>query len=193
MQYKLVAALLCALCTLSAMPIRQAPGLEQVVVWERTAGTAPRPQAFSPQDARLGFVFGPLTPDNCDFSGVPDIELYDVYYSDELGVPDIDGEFVSVSCTYPRDWPASGACNVARVDLRFGGGRTVSAVEVMSFVTGGRNARASWVAHSVDGNLNTHSTMGSTGEVERLRLTFRFFELVTGRPGRQGDNRLCRM
>ncbi len=157
-------------------PIRKIPGLVAVILYERTGGDSPTPLIFPITDSRLTErVGGKLTYGRCDFSGAG-LEFYDVFLSDPDGSPNPDGSFVTVEAEFPNpDEKAGGGLNIADIALGFGKGNTQYATWVSSFVALGKNAISDSARFAVDGNLQTHTTMGNTfRQNRRLRITVGF-------------------
>ena len=71
--------------------------------------------------------------------------------------------------------PAGGGLNLAEIGLDFSGTPTEYGNYVASFVALGDNAIPGSVGNAIDGDLQTHTTMGSTlGQSGRLRVTLGF-------------------
>jgi hypothetical protein len=169
-------------------PVRQIPGLLSLTFWERT-GAAPVANTFavnSPQmENRLN---DPLGPGNRDFAGFASGELteaYDVFYSNADGTPNRDGAYVTVEAVWERALPAGGGLNIAEVQLDFAQPATPPeyAYDVTSFVGLGDNFIPASISNAVDGDLQTHTTMGNTvGQTRRLRITVAFASSVPPPP-----------
>ena len=109
-----------------------------------------------------------------------------MFYSDSDGSFNIDGEFLTISGVFAQASPAGGGLNLAEIGLNF----LVDPIEfgntVASFVALGDNAFPALVGNAIDGDLQTHTTMGNTiGQSERLRVTLGFLS-SSGVPPVQG-------
>ena len=156
-----------------AVPIIDLPDLVSITVFERS-GPGPDPYVFLPAASEiLQRRADPLTAMNNDFVGTPG-EFYDVFYSNADGALNTLGEFLTIETLF--DNPADGALNIAEVLLNFTGGITENANVVASFAAFGPFAFPDTAGRAIDGNLDTHTTLGSTtpGDVARLRLTLGF-------------------
>lgn len=166
------------------IPVRSLPGLTSISFYERTGGTEPTEYEFTVNGSELTtHLPDPLTDANRDIPGAA-TEFYDVYYSDEAGVFDIDGSYLTISGMFEFPLPAGGGLNLAEIGLHF----TDTSVEygnyVASFVALGDNAVPADVGKCIDGDLQSHTTMGNTvGASERLRLTLGFLS-TSGPPPR---------
>jgi hypothetical protein len=161
----------------AADPVREIPGLQSITFWERTGGLAPTAYTFAVNSSQLtGKLADPLGSGNFDIQGVPGVEFYDVFYSDEDGVFDPDGEYLTITGVFPRALPAGGGLNLAEIGLNFSGSApTEFGNFVASFVALGDNASPDDVGNAIDGDLLTHTTMGNTlGQADRLRVTLGF-------------------
>lgn len=160
-----------------AVPIRFIPNLVSITFWERTGGSGPKAITFLANSGQLRTRRSdPLGSSNRDFVGAP-TEFYDVFYSDADGSFDPDGEFVTIEAVWNRSLPVSGGLNIAEVQLNFSDASKEFANRVASFAALGDNAEPSRVGSAVDGNLLTHTAMGSTtGLAQRLRITVSFKE-----------------
>ena len=153
----------------AAAPLRFAPGLLTVTAYEVTGVAIPQVfGAAGPQvTAQLPGVLGAA---NRDFFGLQN-EHYDIFYSDANGGFDIDGEYLTVECTFDQTFGGGGG-NIAEVSLDFSSGSSLYAVAVVSNVTLGGNAIPASVGNAADGNLATLTTLGNTaGTAQRLRVT----------------------
>ncbi len=163
----------------SAIPVRELPGLASITFYERTGGLAPTPYVFTVNGPQLTTRrASPLSGANHDIPGATS-EYYDVYYSDVDGNFDIDGEYLTISGVFQAGFPLGGGWNLAEMALNFEGGPSEFGRYVASFVALGDNAAEpdGNVELSVDGDLQTHTTMGNTvgaGPEERLRITLGF-------------------
>lgn len=164
-------------------PVRMIPGLISITFYERSGGDAPTPYTFAVDGPELTAILpDPLTDASRDIKGV-DTEFYDVYYSDQDGVFDIDGRYLTISGQFQYALPAGGGLNLADIALEFEGAPTEFGNHVASFVALGDNAAPETVELTIDGDLQTHTTMGNTvGATERLRVTLGF-ESSSGPPG----------
>jgi hypothetical protein len=160
----LVALFLRVASQASAMPVRQIPGLASVTYHERTGGSAPVAQTFLIDDPRMTTrLADPLSISNNDFAGVPDKEFYDGFYSDVDGTPNADGELLTIEGVFSATAPAGGALNLAEIALNDTGGATEYGLYVATFLARGDNAAPATVFNCMDGDLQTHTTMGKTG------------------------------
>jgi len=157
------------------IPVRELPGLESITFWERTGGTAPTDYTFTVDGSELtARLDDPLSTNNQDITGTS-VEFYDVYYSDEGGVFDIDGSYLTISGVFPAALPNGGGLNLAEIGLNFTDTSTEYGNYVASFVALGDNANDTLVDNCIDGDLQTHTVMGNTTNTnERLRLTLGF-------------------
>lgn len=159
----------------TGVPVRAIPGLTSITFYERTGGTAPTPYDFTVDGPELTTrLDDPLAIGNFDIPGASS-EFYDVYYSDADGVFDLDGKYLTISGTFGQALPAGGGLNLAEIGLNFAGAPTEYGNYVASYVVLGDNSVEADVGKCIDGDLQTHTTMGNTvGSTERLRLTLGF-------------------
>jgi hypothetical protein len=172
-----LAALLAILANGRAVagPVRLLPDLESITFWERTGGTAPNAYTFTVDSTVLTTrLDDPLGAANHDIAGAP-TEYYDVFYSDADGHVDADGEYLTIEGVFSQALPAGGGLNLAEIGLNFSGTPTEYGNYVASFVALGDNAIPGSVGNAIDGDLQTHTTMGNTlGQSGRLRVTLGF-------------------
>ena len=165
-------------------PVRALPNLAGIVFYERTGGTEPTPYAFTVNGPELTVrLADPLTEQNHDIPGATS-EYYDVYYSNLDGSFELDGSYLTISGVFLQTLPAGGGLNLAEIGLQFDGAPTEFGNWVASYVALGDNKDESSADKCIDGDLQTHTTMGNTvGSSERLRLTLGF-ESTSGPPPR---------
>lgn len=161
--------------TANAVAVRSIPGLASISFWERTGGTGPAEYVFTVDGTELTTrLADPLGAGNNDISGATS-EYYDVYYSNEDGAFNLDGEYLSIEGVYLQPLPAGGGLNLAEIGLNFSGEATEFGNFVASFVALGDNAFPELVERAIDGDLLTHTAMGNTsGSDQRLRVTLGF-------------------
>ncbi len=164
-------------------PVRMIPGLVAITFHERSGGDAPTPYTFTVNGPELTTrLADPLSDANRDIKGVS-TEFYDVYYSDQDGVFELDGRYLTISGVYQNALPAGGGLNLAEIGLEYEGLPTEFGNYVASFVALGDNGAPETVDYTIDGDLQTNTTMGNTiGATERLRVTLGF-ESSSGPPG----------
>ncbi|HWB80961.1 MAG TPA: hypothetical protein VG755_38625 [Nannocystaceae bacterium] len=164
-------------------PVRMIPGLTAITFYERSGGDAPTPYTFTVDGPELTTMLAdPLSDASRDIKGV-DTEFYDVYYSDQDGVFELDGRYLTISGAFQYALPAGGGLNLAEIGLEYEGLPTEFGNYVASYVALGDNAAPETVDFTIDGDLQTNTTMGNTiGATERLRVTLGF-ESSSGPPG----------
>ncbi len=167
----------------SPTPVRDLP-LESITFWERSGGTAPTDYTFTIDGPELTAQLpDPMDDTSHDIKGVQ-TEYYDVYYSDEDGVFDIDGSYLTISGSFEITLPAGGGLNLAEIGLNYLDDTTEFGNYVASYVALGDNMNETTVPNCIDNDLQTHTTMGNTvGQSERLRVTLGF-ESTSGPPPR---------
>ena len=167
-------------------PVRMLPGLASITFYERTGGVAPDAFEFTVDGPELTVRLpDPLAVGNFDIDGAAG-EFYDVYYSDEDGTFNLDGRYLTISGTFSQTLPAGGGLNLAEIGLNFQDASTEFGNYVASYVILGDNAAQpdGNVQNSIDGDLQTHTTMGNTvGSTERLRITLGFLSSSGPPPG----------
>lgn len=157
------------------VPVRKLPGLTSITFYERTGGSEPTAYTFTVDGPELGAKLpDPLAIGNMDIPGASS-EFYDVYYSDGNGGFDIDGSYLTISGVFGQALPAGGGLNLAEIGLNYVDASTEYGNYVASYMVLGDNSVESSVPNCIDGDLQTHTTMGNTvGSSERLRLTLGF-------------------
>lgn len=165
------------------VPVKELPNLESITFYERTGGVAPDPFTFLVDGPELTVrLDDPLAIGNFDIDGASG-EFYDVYYSDEDGEFQLDGSYLTISGTFAQTLPAGGGLNLAEIGLNFSDQSVEYGNYVASFVALGDNAAPDNVELAIDGDLQTHTTMGNTvGQRQRLRVTLGF-DSTSGPPG----------
>lgn len=167
-------------------PVRMLPGLLSITFYERTGGAAPDAFTFLVDGPELTVrLADPLGAGNFDIDGATS-EFYDVYYSDQDGNVDIDGRYLTISGVFGQALPSGGGLNLAEIGLNFEGDRTEFGNYVASYAALGDNAAMpdGNADNSIDGDLQTHTTMGNTvGSAERLRVTLGFLSSSGPPPG----------
>jgi hypothetical protein len=165
------------------VPVKELPNLESITFYERTGGVAPDPFTFLVEGLELTVrLDDPLAIGNFDIDGASG-EFYDVYYSDEDGQFQLDGSYLTISGTFAQTLPAGGGLNLAEIGLNFSDQSVEYGNYVASFAAPGDNAAPDNVDLAIDGDLQTHTTMGNTvGQMERLRVTLGF-ESTSGPQG----------
>lgn len=157
------------------IPVRLIPNLTSITFYERTGGTEPTAYEFTVEGPELTKrLDDPLAVGNFDIPGASS-EFYDVYYSNADGTFNYDGSYLTISGTFGLALPAGGGLNLAEIGLNFAGAPTEFGNYLASYVVLGDNAAENNVGNCIDGDLQTHTTMGNTvGTSERLRLTLGF-------------------
>ncbi|QNN23879.1 hypothetical protein HED60_16920 [Planctomycetales bacterium ZRK34] len=159
----------------AAVPIRSLDGLNAVIFYERTGGSAPSARSFDPNDDRLITRFVTLDAANRDFFGTP-TESYDVFYSDANGTLNPDGMYLTIEALYPGP---GGGFNIAEVELVYGNGTREYASVVTDYNVVGAEGSAATLSSLIDGDLQTHTSLGiSTDQSNRLSATVGFASSV---------------
>jgi hypothetical protein len=158
-----------------AVAVRLIPNLTSITFYERTGGGAPTPFTFpinSPQlTTRLS---DPLDASNHDIPGAA-TEFYDVFYSNADGTFNLNGQYLTIEGVFLQGLPEGGGLNLAEISLNFASAPPEFGSFVASFVALGDNAIPGDVVRAIDGDLQTHTTMGNTvGQTQRLRVTLGF-------------------
>ena len=161
-----------------ASPVRSISGLVSITFYERSGGDAPTLFTFLVNSSQLtNRLSDPLSSTNRDFAGVA-TEFYDVFYSNANGGFNLDGEYLTIEGVFGKTLAADGAgggLNLAEIGLNFSGTPTEFGNFVASSLPLGDNAIPDSVGNAIDGNLQTHTTMGNTvGTTQRLRVTLGF-------------------
>lgn len=158
-----------------AVPVRLIPNLVSVTFYERTGGVAPTPFTFAVNGPELTTrLANPLGPGNADMAGAA-TEFYDVFYSNADGSFNPDGEYLTIEGVYGQTLPQGGGLNLAEIALNFSSAPSEFGSFVASSLALGDNAVPGDVGRSIDGDLQTHTTMGNTvGQTQRLRVTLGF-------------------
>ncbi|MBK8258327.1 MAG: hypothetical protein IPK82_37370 [Polyangiaceae bacterium] len=156
-------------------PVRKIPGLAAISFYERTGGTEPTEYDFAIEGAELTVrLDDPLGTNGFDIAGASS-EYYDVYYSNEDGSFNLDGSYLTISGVFELALPAGGGLNLAEIGLHYTDAATEFGNYVASYKVLGDNSVEANVGNCIDGDLQTHTTMGNTvGSAERLRLTLGF-------------------
>lgn len=157
--------------SMMAAPIRTAPGLVNVIIWEATSSVTPF--FFSPGGPEITTrIATDLGSSAADFTGTPS-ERYDIFYSNADGTFNLDGEFLTIEGNFAAS--SGSGFNIAHVVFDFDG-FPFQATSVASFVMGSiATGNAASVNNVLDSDLNTWTTMGRTsGDSERIRLTLGF-------------------
>lgn len=158
----------------AAIPVHDIPGLVSITYYERSGGTEPTAYTFLVDGPEMSTYIAQLSASDRDIQGVSS-EFYDVYYSDVMGNFDVDGSYLTISGVFDYPLPAGGGLNLAEIGLNFSNSTVEYGNYVASFVALGDNAVPTSADLSIDGDLQTHSTMGNTvGQTERLRITLGF-------------------
>lgn len=157
------------------VPVRKLPGLASITFYERTGGTEPTAYTFTVDGPQLNNrLSDTLGDNNADITGAA-TEYYDVYYSDFDGTFNGDGSYLTISGIFGQALPAGGGLNLAEIGLNYVDASTEYGNYVASYVVLGDNSYEAAVDACIDGDLQTHTTMGNTvGTTERLRLTLGF-------------------
>ncbi len=157
------------------IPVRLIPNLTSITFYERTGGTEPTSYEFTIEGPELTVRLNdPLDVGNYDIPGASS-EFYDVYYSNADGTFNYDGSYLTISGTFGQALPAGGGLNLAEIGLNFAGAPTEFGNYLASYTVLGDNSVEANVGNCIDGDLQTHTTMGNTvGSNDRLRLTLGF-------------------
>jgi hypothetical protein len=157
------------------IPVRKLPGLASITFYERTGGTEPTAYTFTVDGPQLNNrLSDSLGDNNADITGAA-TEYYDVYYSDFDGTYNGDGSYLTISGIFGQALPAGGGLNLAEIGLNYVDASTEYGNYVASYVVLGDNSNEAAVNACIDGDLQTHTTMGNTvGTFDRLRLTLGF-------------------
>ena len=158
------------------IPVHEIPGLKSITFWERSGGNAPTPYTFEVLGPELTAALpDPLTDQSHDIKGVT-TEFYDVYYSDIDGVFDLNGSYLTIAGAFGHTLPAGGGLNLAEIALNYENNDVEYGSYVASFVALGDNAAPDSAPKSIDGDLQTHTTMGNNVDEpgKRLRVTLGF-------------------
>ena len=159
-----------------AIPVHDIPGLLSITFWERSGGNAPTPYTFDVWGPELTNILpDPLTDQSNDIKGVT-TEFYDVYYSDIDGNFDADGSYLTIAGSFGYTLPAGGGLNLAEIALNYQDNSVEYGSYVASYVALGDNAAPDSAPKSIDGDLQTHTTMGNNvlEPDKRLRVTLGF-------------------
>ncbi|MBK8262687.1 MAG: hypothetical protein IPK80_15305 [Nannocystis sp.] len=158
------------------IPVHDIPGLLSITFWERSGGDAPTPYTFEIWGSELTNILpDPLTDQSHDIKGVS-TEFYDVYYSDIDGNFDVDGRYLTIAGAFGHALPAGGGLNLAEIALNYQDNSVEYGSYVASFAALGDNAAPDSAPKSIDGDLQTHTTMGNNKNEpdKRLRVTLGF-------------------
>ncbi len=121
-------------------PIRTAPGLQSVIMYESSAG----PQAGV---SSKSYYWGTTNPQLVNkisggpsanaFDAATGAEYYDLWFSDADGTPNQDGMYLSIAVTMPTPkYNQDAGGNIDAVGLKFTNGQEVFATVVSSVVVG---------------------------------------------------------
>ncbi len=153
-----------------ATPIKEIPNLVSITFYEKT-GALSAFQLSLNSDALNNRISGVLNTGNNDFQGWVGNEFYDVFISDYDGTPNPNGAFISIESEF-NNTNGGGGLNISKVELNYSDGTNDYCKILASYFAHGNNYNIGSENNVVDGNVNTHCTMGNTNGInERLRIT----------------------
>ncbi|MBA3545801.1 MAG: hypothetical protein H0T76_04890 [Nannocystis sp.] len=156
------------------IPVHDIPGLESITFYESTSGVAEF--TFLVAGPELNSLLAdPLSQQNRDIEGTS-VEFYDVYYSNEDGTFNPDGSYLSIGGSFGAKLPAGGGLNLAEISLNYADDSVEFGSFLASFQGLGDNYVPGSEPNAIDGNLDTHTTMGNNVDQpgQRLRVTLGF-------------------
>lgn len=156
-----------------AQPLRETKDLKSITIFERTGRL--KSVTFDKDDRRLmARIDGRLSRSSSDFYGLSYAEYYDIFYSNAGGSVNPSGEYLTIEARFD-DANKGGGCNITAVRFDFTDGTAKYADYLESFFANGSNYAPSSEKKAVDGNTETHTTMGNTRNLKhKLRLTVGF-------------------
>ncbi len=156
------------------IPVHDIPGLESITFYESTSGVAEF--TFLVAGPELNTLLAdPLSQQNRDIEGTT-VEFYDVYYSNEDGSFNPDGSYLTIGGSFGAKLPAGGGLNLSEISLNYADDSVEFGSFVASFLGLGDNYVPGSEPNAIDGNLDTHTTMGNNVDQpgQRLRVTLGF-------------------
>ncbi len=159
-----------------SIPVHEIPGLVSITFYERTGGDAPTEYTFTVLGPELTTQLAdPLNMNNRDIQGTS-VEFYDVHYSDIDGNFDADGSYLTIAGSFGAKLPSGGGLNLAEISLNYEDDSVEYGSFLASFVALGDNAAPDTAELAIDGDLQTHTTMGNNVDEpdKRLRVTLGF-------------------
>jgi gliding motility-associated-like protein len=152
-----------------AQAIVDIDGLVSISFYERTVETFIH--TFDIQSKELTVRLNdPLQFGNYDFQGANG-EYFDVFYSDEAGNFDANGNYISVEAVWNKT-TGGGGLNLVGITLNFDDGSTVFTNQLTSFFANGSNYAEGSETNAVDCSFDTWTTLGNNVNTnQRLRIT----------------------
>ncbi len=153
-----------------SIPVHEIPGLVSITFYERTGGDAPTEYTFAVLGPELTTQLAdPLNMNNRDIQGTS-VEFYDVHYSDIDGNFDVDGSYLTIAGSFGAKLPSGGGLNLAEISLNYEDDSVEYGSFLASFVALGDNAAPDTAELAIDGDLQTHTTMGNNVDQPEMRL-----------------------
>jgi len=142
-----------------------------ITFWEKTSHNEPDSLTFSTNSRELmNRINERIDYSNADFIGWH--EFYDIFYSDEAGNFNIDGNCISIEANFDIRSPYHGGLNISEVQLNYANGSKEFANMVTSYNAIGDNAWFDSIMNAADSKLETTTWMGNTyNSPEKLRVT----------------------
>ena len=166
----LVAGFICQGTAISALI--DIPNLQSISFFEKSGGI--QLASFSKTSQAITTRHSILTGSNAEMIGAA-AEYYDFFYSNSDGTFNPNGSYITIEALYAPTLPAGGGLNLTAVRLNFVDSPAEFANKVEHFNALGDNANHASVDFAVDGDINTHTTMGnSTDQDNRLSITVSF-------------------
>ncbi len=156
------------------IPVHDIPGLESITFYETTGKVTEYTFAVAGPEL-ITQLADPLGLDNRDIQGTS-VEFYDVYYSEEDGSFNPDGSYLTIAGSFGAKLPAGGGLNLAEISLNYADNSVEFGSFLASFLGLGDNYVPGSEPNAIDGNLDTHTTMGNNVDEpgKRLRVTLGF-------------------
>ncbi len=156
------------------IPVHDIPGLESITFYETTGKVTEYTFAVAGPEL-VTQLADPLSLENRDIQGTS-VEFYDVYYSEEDGSFNPDGSYLTIAGSFGAKLPAGGGLNLAEISLNYADNSVEFGSFLASFLGLGDNYVPGSEPNAIDGNLDTHTTMGNNVDDpgKRLRVTLGF-------------------
>lgn len=158
----------------AGLPIKQLENLESITFYERTSGIFI--YTFNLNSYELNNRFSNhMNSLYNDFEGWLGEEFYDVFYSDSDGKFNVNGEFISIECTF-HNTGGGGGLNIAEIAFNFTNGNSIFGSYIASYQALGSTYVPGSEQFAADCDLSNGSRMGYTtsSNPNKLRITIGF-------------------